>query len=401
MNGKSKNDYDVCIVGGLGHVGLPLGISLSNVGKNVVLYDIDQTTIDKVSRGKMPFLETDAEVILKNVIGKKLHISSDKNVIKDSNFVIIVIGTPIDEHLNPNFTLFKNLFEEVIDFITDEQHMILRSTVFPGTTEKIKEYLEAKGKETKLSFCPERIVQGKAIEELRYLPQIVAAFDDTSLEEAKELFSSLTEDILVLTPVEAELAKLFTNTWRYLQFSIANYFYQITTQNNLDFYKIYDAITYNYPRTKNFPAAGFAAGPCLLKDTMQLVAYSNNSFFMGHAAMLVNEGLPNFIVQRLKEKYVIKTKTVGILGMAFKANNDDKRESLSYKLKKILEMEAKKVICSDEYIQEINFISSKELIKDSDIIILATPHKEYVGLEIGQEKILVDPWNFYGKGGLF
>ena len=134
---------------------------------------------------------------------------------------------------------------------------------------------------------------------------------------------------------------------------------------------------------------------------MQLVAYSNNSFFMGHAAMLVNEGLPNFIVQRLKEKYVIKTKTVGILGMAFKANNDDKRESLSYKLKKILEMEAKKVICSDEYIQETNFISSKELMKDSDIIILATPHKEYVGLEIGQEKILVDPWNFYGKGGLF
>lgn len=334
-------------------------------------------------------------------LAKKLHLSADNNVIKNSNFVVVVIGTPIDEHLNPNFTLFKKFFEKIIDFITDEQHIILRSTVFPGTTEKIKEYLEAKGKQTKLSFCPERIAQGKAIEELRYIPQIVAAFDDTSLAEAKDFFSSLTEDILVLTPVEAELAKLFTNTWRYLQFSIANYFYQITTQNNLDFYKIYDAITYNYPRAKNFPGAGFAAGPCLLKDTMQLVAYSNNSFFMGHAAMLVNEGLPNFIVQRLKEKYVIKTKTVGILGMAFKANNDDKRESLSYKLKKILEMEAKKVICSDEYIQETNFISSKELMKDSDIIILATPHKEYVGLEIGQEKILVDPWNFYGKGGLF
>lgn len=401
MNGKSNNCYDVCIVGGLGHVGLPLGLSFADVGKNVVLYDIDRAAIEKVSSGKMPFLEAGAEVILKNVLGKKLHLSADNNVIKNSNFVVVVIGTPIDEHLNPNFTLFKKFFEKIIDFITDEQHIILRSTVFPGTTEKIKEYLEAKGKQTKLSFCPERIAQGKAIEELRYIPQIVAAFDDTSLAEAKDFFSSLTEDILVLTPVEAELAKLFTNTWRYLQFSIANYFYQITTQNNLDFYKIYDAITYNYPRAKNFPGAGFAAGPCLLKDTMQLVAYSNNSFFMGHAAMLVNEGLPNFIVQRLKEKYVIKTKTVGILGMAFKANNDDKRESLSYKLKKILEMEAKKVICSDEYIQETNFISSKELMKDSDIIILATPHKEYVGLEIGQEKILVDPWNFYGKGGLF
>lgn len=401
MNGRNKNCYDVCIVGGLGHVGLPLGLSLADAGKNVVLYDIDRAAIEKVYSGKMPFLEAGAEMILENVIGKQLHLSSDRDVIKDSNFLVVVIGTPIDEHLNPNFTLFKNFFEEIIDFITDEQHIILRSTVFPGTTEKIKEYLEANGKKTKLSFCPERIAQGKAIEELRYLPQIVAAFDDTSLEEAKQLFSSLTEDILILTPVEAELAKLFTNTWRYLQFSIANYFYQITTQNNLDFYKIYDAITYNYPRAKNFPGAGFAAGPCLLKDTMQLVAYSNNSFFMGHAAMLVNEGLPNFIVQRLKEKCGLKTKTVGILGMAFKANNDDKRESLSYKLKKILEMEARKVICSDAYIEEANFVDSEELIKNSDIIILATPHKEYVGLEIGQEKILVDPWNFYGKGGLF
>ena len=161
-----------------------------------------------------------------------------------------------------------------------------------------------------------------------------------------------TSCILFLSPIEAELAKLFTNTWRYIQFSIANYFYQITTQKNLDFYKIYEAITYNYPRAKDFPAAGFAAGPCLHKDTMQVVAYSNNSFFMGHAAMLVNEGLPNFIVQRLKEKYSLKDKIVGILGMAFKANNDDKRESLSYKLRNILDIEAKKVICSDVYIRE-------------------------------------------------
>jgi UDP-N-acetyl-D-mannosaminuronic acid dehydrogenase len=197
------------------------------------------------------------------------------------------------------------------------------------------------------------------------------------------------------------LAKLFTNVWRYIQFSIANQFYQIAVQNGVDFYRIYDAITYKYPRAQNFPPAGFAAGPCLFKDTMQLAAYSNNSFFLGHAAMLINEGLPNFIVQRLKDKIPLKDKTVGLLGLAFKANNDDKRESLSYKLKKILQIEAGRVLCSDVYIKDNDLIPADRLIEQSDIIILATPHKEYAELTIDSNKILVDIWNFYGKGGLF
>lgn len=393
--------YDVCIIGGLGHVGLPLGISLAETGKKVVLYDINAATIDKVSQGKMPFIEQGAEPILQKVLEQTLFISNDQQVIADSYFVIVVIGTPVDEHLNPQFTLFKKFFNDIIHLISDEQHIILRSTVYPGTTEKIKNYLESKNKQTKVSFCPERIAEGKAMEELKSLPQIVSSFDETAENEAKKLFQSLTEDIISLTPVEAELAKLFTNSWRYIQFAISNYFYQIATQNNLDFYKIYDAITYKYPRAANFPAPGFAAGPCLLKDTMQVAAYSSNSFFMGHTAMLVNEGLPNFVVNRLQEQYDLKQKTVGILGMAFKANNDDKRESLSYKLKKVLEFEAKKVLCSDVYIHESDFVSVENLIDNSDIIILATPHREYQNLAISEDKILVDVWNFYGQGGLF
>jgi len=393
--------YDVCIVGGLGHVGLPLGISLAHLGKKVMLYDINEKTIQTLSQGKMPFIEVGAEEMLKDVLGKSLFITPNKEVISDSYFVIIVIGTPVDEHLNPKFTIFQRFFDEIIDLIEDNQHIILRSTVFPGTTEKIKRFLESRGKLTKVSFCPERIAQGKAIEELRKLPQIVASLDEISLKEAKDLFSLLTDEIIILSPLEAELAKLFTNVWRYIQFAISNQFYQIATQYNLNFYKIYNAITHKYPRAESFPPAGFAAGPCLFKDTMQLAAFSNNSFFLGHAAMLINEGLPNFIVQRIKDKYSLKDKTVGILGMAFKANNDDKRESLSYKLKKNLDIEAKKVLCSDVYICEDDFVSPDDLVKKSDIIILATPHREYSNLIIGERKILIDIWNFYGKGGLF
>ena len=394
--------YDVCIVGGLGHVGLPLGISLACSGKRVMLYDINEKAIQTVSQGKMPFMEAGAEDSLKSVIGKSLFISSNKEVISESHFVIIVIGTPVDEHLNPKFTMFREFIADIADYLRDDQHIILRSTIFPGTTKKVKEMLAAHGKKTKVSFCPERTAEGHAIKELRSLPQIVASFDEQALNEAKELFSILTDEIITLDPLEAELAKLFTNVWRYLQFAIANQFYQIATQNGVDFYKIYTAATQNYPRLRGFPKAGFTAGPCLFKDTMQLAAYSNNNFFLGHSAMLINEGLPNFIVQRLKEKYSLQDKVVGILGMAFKGDSDDMRESLSYKLKKIFEIEAKVVLCSDPFVKDKLFVDAGEVLSKSDIIVVGAPHSAYRGMKIdGTSKIIVDIWNFFGKGGFF
>ncbi|GBD96593.1 MAG TPA: nucleotide sugar dehydrogenase [Nitrospirae bacterium] len=394
--------YDVCIIGGCGHVGLPLGIAFAHAGKRVVLYDIDRNAIDTISRGKMPFIEEGAEEMLRDVLEKNLFLSSEKSVISGSYFIVIVIGTPIDEHLNPRFTLFKEFLSGITEYLIDEQHIILRSTIFPGTTEKIVDFLRSNGRKTRVSFCPERIAEGKAMEELRNLPQIIGSLDDISFQEAKELFVSLTNDIIYLTPKEAELAKLFTNVWRYIRFSISNQFYQIATQYNLDYYRIFDAVTYNYPRTGDLPSAGFAAGPCLFKDTMQLAAYSNNSFFLGHAAMLINEGLPNFIVQRLKEKHSLKDKIVGILGMAFKGDIDDLRESLSYKLKKILEMESKQVLCTDPFVKDANLVTLDEAVNNSDIIILGAPHSQYkeIGIDFSK-KLVVDVWNFFGKGGLF
>ena len=395
-------EYDVCIVGGLGHVGLPLGISFAQSGKKVVLYDINEKTIDIVSRGEMPFMESGAQEPLKETINKTLFISSDRTVISRSQYVILTIGTPIDEHLNPHFTLFKNLFTEIIDLFNDNQHIVIRSTVYPGTTEKVIEMLREKGKKTLVSFCPERIAEGKAMEELRSLPQMIASDDKKALAQASELFGVLTEETIPLKLVEAELAKLFTNVWRYLQFAIANQFYQIAAQNNLDFYKIYDAATQNYPRIKGFAKAGFAAGPCLFKDTMQLASFANNNFFLGHAAMLINEGLPNFIIQKLKENHNLKNKVIGILGMAFKGDSDDPRESLSYKLKNALQIEAGSVLCSDQFIKNENFISTAELVEKSDIIILGAPHSEYKKLKLDfKSKVIVDIWNFFGKGGLF
>jgi UDP-N-acetyl-D-mannosaminuronic acid dehydrogenase len=391
---ENKDKFDVCVVGGLGHVGLPLAIALADQGKKVVAYDINQEAVENVGRGTMPFIEHGSESVLKNVVkNKSFCTSSDKSVISQSHFVIIVIGTPVDEHLNPGYRIFIHFFNEIMEFLNDDQHIILRSTVYPGTTVNIRRYLLSKGRQTRISFCPERIAQAKAMKELYTLPQIISSFDPVSAVEAGELFSLLTKEIIYLEPLEAELAKLFTNTWRYIQFATSNQFYQLATEKGADFYKIYDAITYNYPRAAAFPKAGFAAGPCLFKDTMQLAAFSNNTFFLGHSAMMINEGLPSFVVEELKKEYDLKNITVGILGMAFKANIDDKRESLSYKLKKILEVEAGAVFCSDAYIQDPEFITTDELIAKCDIIILGTPHDEYNALCI--HKPTVDVWGFY------
>ena len=393
-----KNKTDICVIGGCGHVGLPLALCFADKGLEVSVYDINEESVKIVNDGVMPFLENGCEKLLKNNIGKNLHVSSNPEVISEAQFVIIVIGTPVDEFLNPDRMIFKEFIDDYYKYFTDNQTLILRSTVYPGTSDWLHNYLEKKSKKIDVSFCPERIAEGKAIEEIYNLPQIVSAYSSKVTKIVSNLFKKLTKDIIVLDPTEAELAKLYTNSWRYIQFAIANQFYMLANGHGKDFYKIYDAMTFKYPRTQSFPKAGFAAGPCLFKDTMQLSSFDNNKFFLGHSAMLINEGMPAFIVEELEKKFDLKTKTVGILGMAFKAESDDPRSSLSYKLRKILNISSKKLFCSDEYIENKSFVSKEELIEKSDIIILGVPHKNYDGINLPKDKYVYDMWNFLKEG---
>jgi UDP-N-acetyl-D-mannosaminuronic acid dehydrogenase len=175
----------------------------------------------------------------------------------------------------------------------------------------------------------------------------------------------------------------------------------IAANYGLDFYRIHDALTRDYPRMAGLPKSGFAAGPCLFKDTMQLATADNNHFVLGHAAMLINEGLPNFVVQHLKRRYELATMRVGVLGMAFKADSDDPRESLSYKLRKVLEYETAEVLCTDVYIKDPSFRTLDEVISGSELLIIGTPHREYRDLRLPEGKPVIDIWNLYGKGAAF
>lgn len=392
--------YDLCTIGGVGHVGLPLSIMFASKGKKVCIYDINEESMNLVLKGVMPFKEERSEEVLNSVLKNgNLILSKDPNIISQSENVVIVIGTPVDEFLNPRLSEIKKFFDYYMDYFKEGQLIILRSTIYPGTTEHIHKWLIGANKNLDLAFCPERIAEGFAIIELEKLPQIVSSFTESGLKRAKELFSLLTLDIIELEPTEAELAKLFTNVWRYLKFAIANQFFMIANDHGLDYYKIHKAITHNYPRAKDLPSSGFAAGPCLFKDTMQLAAFHENNFYLGHSAMLINEGLPNYIIQSLKRKINLSDKTVGILGMAFKGGSDDKRSSLSYKLRKILQFECKDVLCTDPYIKEAYFKNVDEVLSQSDVLILATPHEKYRNLNFNN-KTIIDIWNFYGKGGL-
>ena len=381
------------IIGGCGHVGLPLGIVFANAGVKVDLLDVDPGKIELVNSGRMPFIEKSADEVLRSVIGKTLRATQDNSCLRDADAAVAVLGTPVDQHLNPTVAdLYRNIDADM-DLLRDDALLVLRSTVYPGVTKLVYDRVQNRSRKIHVAFCPERIAEGKAMEEISKLPQIISAFDPEALERARELFALINPELIELAPLEAELAKLFTNSWRYLNFAISNQFYLIAESYGLDFYRIYDAVTRRYPRMDSFARAGFAAGPCLLKDTLQLSAFSGNNFFMGHAAMLVNEGLPNFVVAQLR-KIGIAGKKVAILGMAFKADSDDKRESLSYKLRNLLILEAEEVLCSDPFIHDPDFLPLEEAVNRADIVIFGAPHSAYRNLAIPQGKQVVDVWGF-------
>ncbi len=384
----------ITIVGGCGHVGLPLGIVFASKGLQVDLLDIDPGKVDLVNSGKMPFMERGADELLRQVAGKSLKATLDPTVIRSADAVVTVVGTPVDRHLNPTVGDVYRSIDALLDHMQEGTLLILRSTVYPGVTKLVYERLRRLKRKVMLAFCPERIAEGNAIEELVQLPQIVSGFEPDAIAAASRLFGMIAPSLIELTPQEAELAKLFTNAWRYANFAISNQFYMLAESCGLDFYRIHDAVTRDYPRMRSFAKAGFAAGPCLLKDTLQLAAFSQNNFFLGHSAMLINEGLPMFLVEQLRHQD-LANKRVAILGMAFKAESDDKRDSLSYKLKKLLEVEALEVLCTDPYISDPGFVSLENAVRNADMIIVGAPHKVYRDLEIPADKVVLDPWNFF------
>jgi len=387
---------DVVVVGGCGHVGLPLAIAFADRGANVGIYDTSAQAVELVNSARLPFDEPGAAPVLSRAVAEgRLIASTDPAIVGTAANVVVVIGTPVDEHLNPDQTAIPRALGVCSGYFRDGQLLVLRSTVYPGVTALVEKMVARLGVDMQVAFCPERIAEGKAMTELFELPQIVASRTARGLERASRLFSMLTPELVPMTVEEAELAKLFTNAWRYIKFAAANQFYLIASDLGLDYERIRRGLIRDYPRARDLARAGFAAGPCLLKDTMQLSAFTPDHFPMGQAAMQVNEGLPNYIVDTLNSRRPLSGRTVGILGMAFKGESDDPRASLSYKLRKLAAFKGARVLCTDPYIHDESFVPLDRVLKEAELLVIAAPHHAYKHLDL-KDREVVDIWGVTG-----
>jgi UDP-N-acetyl-D-mannosaminuronic acid dehydrogenase len=393
------NDLDLVVLGGGGHVGLPLSLAFAEAGLRVGIYDTSQPTLDRIASGEMPFRENGADELLGKLLPTgRLELSAEAEILARTDQVVVVIGTPVDEFLAPSMTVFERTVEQMAPHLRDGALVVLRSTVYPGTTAFVALHLAARRKAVDLAFCPERIAEGHALEELHTLPQIIGADTQVAGDRAEALFRVLAKETIRTSTKEAELAKLFTNTWRYMKFAVANQFFMIAHEAGVDYTNVLRAIRHDYPRAADLPGPGFAAGPCLFKDTMQLSAFTTDHFPLGQSAMQINEGLPAYIVSALERRYGgLSGKTIGILGMAFKAESDDPRASLSYKLRKLLAWAGARVLATDPYVADDRLVTLDCVLEESDILILGAPHREYRGLTLGGKDV-VDIWGAMGEG---
>ena len=381
---------NISIVGGAGRVGLPLALVLAEQGFKVNIIDSDIGRVAQINNRVMPFSEIGAQEILTATSEHQLAAVTDLSSIKESEVCILVIGTPVLENGRPGTDALFELVQEIKPYLNNVKILLLRSTVFPGVTTKIKELLLENKIEIEVAFCPERLVEGNAIYELRNLPQIIGVETSKGYDLASEIFKRVSPEVLRTSTEEAEISKLFANSLRYLQFGIANEFFEICINKNINWENVWHALKYKYPRADALPKPGFAAGPCLVKDTQQLDYYYGGNFKLGKSVLEINENFPDFLISKLMEKIDISDKTIGILGMTFKGGIDDFRDSLSFRLKRILEPKAGQVLCSDTHLQKSYFVGTDNLIEQSDIIIIASPHNEYK--KIITNKPLIDIW---------
>jgi UDP-N-acetyl-D-mannosaminuronic acid dehydrogenase len=389
---------DVTIVGGAGHVGLPLAITCATEGLNTLILDINERALDTIAAGNLPHMEEGAAPLLaKALAAKRLHFTSNPADVPKTGAVVVTIGTPVDEFHNPVHKAIRSCIDTLLPHIADGQLIVLRSTVYPGTTDWLDHYLRAHGRDIKVAFCPERVVQGQAIREIREIPQIVSGTTPEAAAEAEALFGRFAKHTVRLAPMEAELAKLFCNAVRYIQFAAANEFYMMANAAGLDYDRIHEGMTRDYPRAKHLSRPGFAAGPCLFKDTAQLAAFAKNNFGLGAAAIRANEGLVLHVVDMLANRPDIRRTTVGLLGMAFKPEIDDARSSLSYKMKKMLALYAREVLTTDPFVaDDESLLSLDEVIARSDVLVLCTCHEQYRTLDF-KGKPVIDVWGFLEK----
>lgn len=389
---------------GIGRVGLPLALFLASKKLKVYGLDVDESKIALILKSVMPFKEDGAQEYLEKYVNKNFFPTTDFSQLTKSKIIIMTLGTPVDDNMNPSLVQIDRALETMKPFFRPGQLLILRSTVSPGTTNYVRSSIDdipklKVGKNFYLAFCPERIAEGKSLKELGEIPQIIGGTDRISTQKASDFFQSLGIAVSKSDDVSAELAKLFTNMYRYINFAIANEFMILAGNYNRDIYKIVDLVNKNYKRG-GLSLPGLTGGPCLFKDGFFLISDVPFADLIA-TSWKINESIPLFLINKIRQRRKLEGKKAVVLGLAFKADIDDTRESLAFKVNKALERERAKVFLHDPYIKEYQ-TDLKETLKDADFVFIATNHTYYKNLDINEIKKLVskncvvcDVWNVF------
>jgi UDP-N-acetyl-D-mannosaminuronic acid dehydrogenase len=409
---NTQSTADVAVVG-LGRVGLPLALSFADRGLTTIGVDNDPTRLGAVREGTMPFQETGAQELLERVHGsERLQLSDRVADAAKARHIVLTLGTPSFSHIEIDMRDIRSALDDLLGLLTPGHALTLRSTVAPGTTEFVAGYLAKHrgfqiGEELFVAHAPERIAAGRFLEEIDTLPCIIGGVGARSGEVTAELFGTFAAPIVQTTPVQAELAKIWANILRYTNFALPNLLMMDCERYEANVFEVIDLINRDYPRG-GIAKPGLTAGTCLRKD----FAFSeerSNAPGMLLAVSRVNESVPLFLVEGIKRRIgTLSDRRVAVLGLAFKANTDDERDSLAHKLIRLLERELADVVTHDPHVPTPTAPFS-DAIKDADVVVVATDHPEFrdpkalarIAEQAKADCLVVDPWNCWGAGQVF
>jgi UDP-N-acetyl-D-mannosaminuronic acid dehydrogenase len=404
--------YDISIIG-LGRVGLPLALCFADRGLQVLGVDKDPELLASVRAGRMPFAEHGTQELLDRVMADgRLHFADRAADAARAENIVITLGTPSFSHIESDLSQVTEALDDLLPVLREGHAVILRSTIAPGTTDFVAGYLEKRGRlkvgeDVFVAHAPERIAAGRFLEEISTLPCIVGGVDEESTRRAACVFEVFGAPIVRTTPVQAELAKIWTNILRYATFALPNLLMMDCERNDANVFEVIDLINQDYPRG-GIARPGLTAGTCLRKD----FAFSEESSHapgMLLAVSRVNESVPLFLVEGVKRRIgSLSSRKVAVLGLTFKRDTDDERDSLSPKLIRLLERELADVAVCDPHAATPTQ-PLEEAIRDADVVIVATNHSEFERPEAQQaildtvtaDCLLVDPWNSLGTGQVF
>jgi UDP-N-acetyl-D-mannosaminuronic acid dehydrogenase len=398
---------------GLGRVGLPLALCFADRGLQVLGVDHDRSVLESIRAGRMPFDEPGTQPLLESASRSgRLELSERAADAARADDIVITIGTPSFSHIESDLRQVRAALDDLLPLLRPGHALILRSTIAPGTTEFVAGYLEKRrglrvGTDVFVAHAPERIAAGRFVEEISTLPCIVGGVGDASTERAAGVFSVFGAPIVKTTPVQAELAKIWTNILRYATFALPNLLMMDCDRYGANVFEVIDLINRDYPRG-GIARPGLTAGTCLRKD----FAFSeerSNAPGMLLAVSRVNEAVPLFLVEGIKRRIgPLASRKVAVLGLTFKRNTDDERDSLSHKLIRLLERELADVAVCDPHAPTPTQPLS-EAVLGADVVIVATNHSEFEGpaclreiaARTSDDCLLVDPWNALGTAQVF